>query len=317
MRCVICGRESEEVLCAECAAERLELAVLDTVEIVMCSGCRRFKLGASWAEVDLEEAVAREVARSLRVDERFRVESVEVRGNVAVLRGKFGGEELEVSIPFNYNISRSRCPRCSRQSGGYYEAIIQLRAEGRKLEEEEIRRAKEILISVLETDRSEKAFLSKVQERKEGIDFYVGSRDVGRRASYRIADEMGGKVTESKKLHTKIDGRDAYRFTYLVRLPPYRVGDVVEVNGRLAVVRNARLGKGTDLISGKTVSVADSKVVARREDMTSGIIVNVDEYAAEVSCDFGLVIVEKPYGAEIGSVVNVFEHGGKYWAFVP
>ncbi len=317
VRCVICGRESEDILCGECAAERLRLAVLDTIEIVECSRCGSYRIGGRWRRVSFKEALEDAIFRNVRVAEGFRVRELKIGSSEVVFLGSFGGHSVEYRVPLSYRVRRATCQKCSRQSGGYYEAIVQLRAEGRKLSEEEIATAKKVIESILEAEaENEKAFLTKVQERREGIDFYLGSRDVGRKISYRISAELGGKVVESKKLHTRIDGRDVYRFTYLVRLPAYREGDIVATGRGLAVVKNVRLAKGVDISSGKTISVKGCPVVARREELQKGVVVNLDEHAAEVLCEDGnLAIVEKPYGADIGSEVLVFEHNGKFWAF--
>lgn len=317
VRCAVCGKECAGSLCSKCAVEKLNLVVVDDIEVVECSSCGRYKRGGRWVSTTLNEILEHEVLRNIKLNENFDLHSIEILGKEIVLYGSYGGEEVVYKLPFNFKIKKMSCERCSRQSGGYYEAIVQIRAEGRRLEDDEVSTAVRILSTVLEAEGdNDFAFVSKVEEKKEGIDVFIGGRDVGRKISYKIASELGGKVFESKKLHTRIDGQNAYRFTYLVRIPPYKVGDVVVVKDRLAVVTNPKLGKGLDLITGKTLDVRDSKIAVKKEELAKGVIVSFDEHAAEVMCESGLIVVEKPFKCKVGEEAKIFEFNGKYWAFV-
>jgi len=220
-----------------------------------------------------------------------------------------------VSVPLNYQVNKVLCQKCSREAGGYYESIVQLRAN-RELSDEEIERALEIVNEVISSSpEDQKAFVSKLERKKEGINVFLGSRNIGRKISKMILKEFGGTLTESKKIHTRIDGREVYRFTYSLRLPDYREGDIVERDGRFFVVRNPRMGKGIDIITGKTINLSTEKVVVRREEMKGGVVVNADENAVEVVCDDGSVVTTpKPAGVEIGDEVKVFEIDGKHYS---
>ncbi|MEM2070175.1 MAG: NMD3-related protein [Archaeoglobaceae archaeon] len=317
VRCVVCGKECAESLCSKCAVEKLNLALVDNIEVIECSSCGRYKKGGRWVSSNLNDVLKHEILKNIKIDENFNLHSMEIFSREIVLYGSYGGEEITYRVPFNFKIKKMSCERCSRQSGGYYEAIVQIRTKDRRLDDEEVLKTVEILNAVLEAEGdNDFAFVSKIEEKKEGIDVFVGGRDVGRKISYKIASEFGGKVFESKKLHTRIDGQNAYRFTYLVRIPSYKKGDVVLVKDRLAVVTNVKLGKGTDLITGKTLDIKDAKVVVKKEELMKGIIVNFDEHAAEVMCESGLVVVEKPFRCKVGDEAKIFEFNGKYWAFV-
>jgi NMD protein affecting ribosome stability and mRNA decay len=92
-------------------------------------------------------------------------------------------------------------------SGGYFEAIVQLRGENRE-------RLRQFGAS-LEKRLSEKTFVSKVDEKKEGIDLYIGSS----KAVVADFSNRGIKALISRKLFGKDkEGRTTYRTTFLVRL---------------------------------------------------------------------------------------------------
>lgn len=284
--------------------EKLELVSIDRIELIFCSRCGKYKIGGRWKSLEFDEVIKNTVVKEVKVDERFKIEKIEVSGKNLFFTGKFSGENLRLSLPFDYKIRVVCCPSCSKESGRYYEAVLQLRTDGRELEKDEIERAREIVNS-FEFVREEKL--------KEGIDFYFKNRGDAKKALRRIAEELGGHVTETKKLHTKIDGRDVYRSTYLVRLPSYRVGDVVQIKGRLVLVKSKR--KGVDILSGKNVEIFDAKLVAKREDMMRGYVVDFDDNVAEVLSDSGLLIVKKPANIKIGSKVFIFEYDGKFYSF--
>ncbi len=319
----MCGREIEEgTVCGKCLSERENIAEVDGFEIEMCPRCGFIRIEGRWRDVSMDEALKHHVMRNLKVVEGYGVEEVRIkvdsggRGYVE-LTGTLIGDEVSAVVPFTYRVKKQTCVKCSREAGGYYESIVQLRADGRKLEDEEMETAMSIVESVLARGiEDEKMFLSKVEMRKEGVDFYLGGRDAGRKISQMIAKEMGGSVKKSRKIHGRADGRDLYRFTYLVRLPAYRKGDVVVKNDRFYVVKNPRDEKGIDILTGRSVNLSGSKLAVKKGELQGGTIVDVDDSVADVLKDDGeLVRTEKPVGGSIGMRVKVFEFGGRHFSF--
>jgi nonsense-mediated mRNA decay protein 3 len=319
MRCVVCGKEIPRgYICGKCRVEREEVVRIDSFEVIQCPKCGFIKTGKGWKNLQIEDAVGEQIFNSATVVEGFEVEkvSIDISSSTVRFSGRLDGEVVSVVLPFQYKIRTETCTRCSREAGGYYEAILQLRADKRELRECEVELARKVIQEVLAKEiENERAFLTKVEKRREGIDFYFGSRDLGRKISRMIAEELGGKVTESKKLSGRADGRDLYRFTYLVRLPEYEEGDIVFKENRLCAVKNQRNSKGIDIITGKEISVEGGNVIARRSELSRGIVVNADASVAEIMREDGKVlIVPKPFAAEIGDDVYVFEFGGKTFA---
>ncbi len=292
-RCPICGRPVEGLdMCPKCYIERREIFwVEDIVELVRCPRCGFFKLSGRWRELTFEDALADYLTRHIRVIPELEVKGVRItplsKGEVGKflvrVEGELEGELVSSEKVVDVRVKSEVCKRCSWEAGGYYEAIVQVRAEGREISEEELEIVRNIITRVLEKEReNQKAFISKIVERKEGIDYYFGDRNIGRKISRLIAEELGGKITESKKIHTRRDGRDIYRFTYSVRLPAYRKGDVVEENGRICVVTNQRLGRAIAIDRGDTVNLRNPKVIAKKEDMKESVVVSCDEFVVEV-----------------------------------
>ncbi len=322
-RCPVCGKaiDGNLEMCPECYAERREIFWLDDIiELIKCPRCEFFKIKGRWREISFEKALIETVQASLRVHPEFEVDDVlinplargEVGKYVVRLEGLLDGEFVSVEKVVEVRVRREICKRCSREAGGYYESIVQIRADGRNVSDDELEVVRRIIDRVLEKEReNQKAFISKIVERREGIDYYFGDRNIGRKISRLIADELGGKIIESKKIHTRKDGQDVYRFTYAVRLPAYRKGDVVEENGKICVVTSQKLGKAISLESGETINLRNPKVIARRKEIKESVVINCDEFVVEVLHPITQQVVQakKPnVDLKPGDTVFVVEH---------
>ncbi|WP_457548986.1 60S ribosomal export protein NMD3 [Archaeoglobus sp.] len=323
MRCAICGRTAViDGLCIECYMERKRLSwVEDVIEVVRCPKCGYFKVGNKWKDLDFESALFELVRSIVRVHPKFDVEKLEVEpltsgevGRYVVrLKGNVEGYEVVDEKVVEVRLRSRTCERCTRLSGGYYEAIVQIRADDRKIEDGELEVVKSLINRILERESdNQKAFVSKVVERKEGIDFYFGDRNIGRKVSREIVKVLGGKLIESRKLHTRIDGRNIYRYTFAVRLPCYRAGDIVLDKGKVCVA--VRRGKGISLDDLSSVNLEDAKVVKKREELEKGVVVNYDEYTVEVASERGVVQAVKVGSVEIGEEVYFFEFDSRFYA---
>ena len=291
-RCPICGKPVESLdICPECYAERRNVFEIDDIiELTRCPRCGFFKISGRWRDVSFEDALLEVVISKIRVIPEFDVERISVtpltRGEVGkysiTLNGRMDDVELDVEKVVDVRVLSEVCWKCSREAGGYYEAIVQIRADNRKVSDEEIETVMEIIERILNKEReNKKAFVSKIVERKEGIDFYFGDRNIGRKVSRTVIEELGGRIIESKKIHTRKDGRDVYRFTYAVRLPEYRKGDVVEEDGKICVVTSQRLGKAVS-IDGESIRLRNPKLIARREEIVETVVVGCDDFVVEI-----------------------------------
>lgn len=124
------------------------------------------------------------------------------------------------------------CDTCSMMSGGYHEAILQVRADGRQISEPEEEQIMSVLtdMTVAEYGKDAKAYVSETSKDKHGLDFKIGSEHLCR----RIADELESKYLAQRKENYKLIGQDRggkrkYRITILIRLQRFTVGDFVRV----------------------------------------------------------------------------------------
>ncbi len=137
-------------------------------------------------------------------------------------------EQHNVEIRFTYGT----CDTCGMMSGGYYEAILQIRADGRPLTDDE---EDDILqtvtdMTIAEYGSDDKAFVTKVSSDKFGLDFHIGSEHLCR----IIANDLESRYLAQRKDNYKLigqekGGKDKFRITILIRLNKFMVGDFVQV----------------------------------------------------------------------------------------
>ncbi len=137
-------------------------------------------------------------------------------------------ERYNVEVRFSYGT----CDTCGMKSGGYYEATLQIRADGRQVTDEEedeiVRIVTEMTIAQYGTN--DKAFMTKITSDKYGMNFQMGSDHLCR----SIADVLEARFLAQRKQNYKLIGQDKggkekYRTTILIRLHRFGIGDFVKV----------------------------------------------------------------------------------------
>jgi nonsense-mediated mRNA decay protein 3 len=209
--------------------------------------------GKSWEECsgDISDAACRTAHSSLKLLEGSgepRTElSVDHQDNTLfIISGKsitnYKGLLIKQDLSTEVRITLTQCPFCSRQSGSYFEAIIQIRGlEG--LTDEEI----ENLLDRIRDSTSKMSlkdpnvFITREEKVRGGYDFYMGENSFSKQLSMKLHDEYGGDYKWSASLFGRKEGRDVYRHTYLVRLPGFLVGDYLVRDGEpLRVTKMSR-----------------------------------------------------------------------------
>ncbi len=259
--CPQCGRETDtfyENLCESCFRAGLTLLEPDRIaedvraSVSVCPHCGGFFKGNERTELEtvVEDAVRKAISKNyspecpveltdvhIELDEGARSAHVFLR-----VKAEIQGLAVEESAEFTVSLRRAICTQCSRIAGGYYAAIVQIRADWRTPTETELEAAAAHAYAVIGTEE----FVSKQQLLKEGLDLYVSSAECGRRMAKTIVKHQGGTYAESRKLYGRRDGRELYRVTFLVRLPGYTEGDVLELAGKRIAVETVVPGEGLE-----------------------------------------------------------------------
>jgi nonsense-mediated mRNA decay protein 3 len=137
----------------------------------------------------------------------------------------------EESYPLEVRFSHGTCDTCGMMSGGYYNAILQIRADNRPLTEYEEEKINTIVTqrTVEAYGKDVKAFITSASKDRYGLDFRIGSEHLCR----RLADEIERTFLADKKVNYKLvgqkGGKDKYRTTILLRLHRFVTGDFIRV----------------------------------------------------------------------------------------
>jgi len=238
---------------------------------------------------------------------------VNIKGN-----GKIKGAPIEIVFDTEVRISWETCDTCSRISGGYFEGIVQIRADKRIPTSEELGNCTRIAEDVASRSRMKGdrlSFIANTLELDEGVDYYVGSMKLGKQICRAIIDVYGGKFSESPKLVGQKNGVDLYRITFALRLPEFVRGDIIGVGDKVIEVQNC--GKhvsGIDLETGKRFmenfnDLMDVKKLSRKQDAVPAVLVADEKKTIQVLDPetYETITIKRPefLSAEAGNEVKI------------
>ncbi len=248
--CVVCGRSDRPVVegvCADCYADRTPLLkVPERPKIVICPTCGARRVGSHWEGRGRAPGLlgAEDLAQFLEVHPEAGIRKVDwvdesrhplQRDLKGTARLRFRGTERTQDVAFTVRIEHRTCEECSRRSGHYFTATIQLRgAEDDPREKAPALRGRlqhrwEELLNDARPEWREA--LSWMEERPEGLDVFL-TDSVAARALARFAKgRLSATLKESATLWGRKDGHDVYRVTLCLRIPT-RSPDGAEVPRR-------------------------------------------------------------------------------------
>lgn len=296
MICIECGKEAElyDNLCEECFKAKKELITVPSiVDLRLCNHCGARERGKQWLDTStLEDAMEAAVGDSVVLNNEvesskfeFKVEFEDDKNAQIYLSAFIKIKELHVKSEHTIKVrlKNAVCNRCSKIAGDYYEAIVQLRAKDRNLEPDELKKATKLIeteVALMQKNDRE-IFLSKVEKTHGGLDFFIGSTQGGRNLSKTLASAFGGKVSSHPSFAGHQDGHGIYRTTFLVRIPRYRDGDIVEVNKKIVKILGYKTSKVTvlDLANGTKIYLKpnefqNAKLIGNDESLQDAVVVS-------------------------------------------
>jgi len=242
MFCVECGREEpiyKNGVCLQCYLKQAQFtkgpAIID---ITACPRCESFKYKNTWLMEPFTEALKRHVKDAYHIDPELREPRIESdckeqdRTYACIVRitGTVGGQTVMEEHPLTVRLRRTTCDVCSREAGGYYEAILQIRSDTRafsKAELHTLREAVEKLVGQHQDSGKRGLFITDYEEKREGLDFFLSDKGTAFAIAKKIQEQYGGEFKQSASTAGMKDSRQLFRMTYLVRIPAYRTGDFI------------------------------------------------------------------------------------------
>jgi len=332
--CPRCGKECYRLfnsVCKDCFFETFKLIELPHVlHVRICSACGAHFHRSRWEDVgNVEDVVLKAVENALFIhneagDVDVYLEPREITPYIYQVRAEVDAvvreEPVHAEAETEIRIQRTACDMCSRESGGYFEAIIQIRAAGRFPTEDENKRCMAIAREAMDSMRKKGdrlAFISEVLEQKEGVDLYMGSMNASRQVCRLITSELGGSFSESPTLVGMKDGKNVYRVTFSVRLPEFSPGDVIRFRGKIIHIKSS--GKKVNGISledglrflATPEELKGAEKIGNMGDAVLTVLVSIENNAILVLDPetYETVAIKKPmsFNAEAGSEIPVLK----------
>ena len=252
-----------------------------------------------------ENLILEERAKKVAVD--FSVQEIDQRTNRlhVDVTGTIDGYEFHDSHSPLLQTSNAVCTPCTRKDGDYFEATVQLRSAGRKLDEEELSSLRSTLDELLQSmEPNPMFFVSKEGPVTGGWDLQLGSKSLARTWGRKLTRSFGGSVKESSTVVGVNEGIEVTRLTLSYRKPAYSIGDVVRFKKSLWIVdswqKDGPILRKVDRFerSGATWrDMESSSVECTRAEQSTVQVLNRDSSAAEFMdpTDYKVSTVALPY----------------------
>ena len=257
MFCPECGSTDKEMvgnICIDCFLKDFQMIEIpERITVQICSHCNSKLEEGKWSEefIPEEEIIYRALERNIQIkdevsNEVINLEIDQMKGTIAScfveVVGEVHGVQIEETHDSEVKIQKTVCPTCSKLQAGYYESVIQFRADKREIKVEEYAKADEIVERTLnKQSKSDKlAYCPQIAKLKEGYDYYIGSLKSGRKVAEALKEEFGGIIKESPRLisEDKSTGKGLYRIWISVRIPEFEINDFVKYENKILQVKD-------------------------------------------------------------------------------
>ena len=346
MFCLLCNSEEKlyDGLCKDCYLKEFEpINVPEYVTFTVCSHCGATLKHDKWIQTAYydDEIINDAIQKDITINNKLK--TVEITTEILTNRGTmydcvihtYGqvlDETIEKDYPIEVKVEKGVCPDCSKFYSGYYEAVIQLRADDRKLEEKEIRKADEFISCEIQRlcKTNKLAYVAERIVLKEGIDYQVGSHNAAYKIAENLQKQFGGIITESRKIvgRDKSKSRDLYRTWISVRLPSFHKDDFIDYKDNILMIEKIGSHKFVGLNLEKYESESISwkeydkiKKVGSMEDVKKTTVTNITPTEIQVLDPDNYMTVdlkkrEKLKKISIGQEINVIKLKNKIYILI-
>lgn len=300
MFCPECGNTEEPLIdgiCKNCFLKTYKmLKIPENSTIKVCKHCNSKLLKGQWIDeyIPEEEIIYRTLEEEIQLDELveepiINLEIKQMRGTIAECEiqaiGNILGTEINEKHETNIKINHTVCPNCSKKESGYYEAVLQVRADKRNLKTEEIHEIETIINKTIEkqSKKDKLAYIPQILKPKEGIDYYIGSLKTARKITNNLKSNIGGISKESPRLISEDSstGKGLYRIWISFRTPEFEKKDFVEyekekytvlhINGNNIQIKNL---ENNTIINIPWNKYDKLKLIGKKEDIKKTTITN-------------------------------------------
>ena len=248
--CIACGAPpplTSERMCEACLRQRAELSrVPERIQQYRCSKCDSYEVRGRWSPMDYDDIADLRIRENLVAEERAK--NVEVSFSVEVIDDRTCRLQIEVTGTIEgyqfddqhealLQTSNAVCTPCTRKAGSYFEATVQLRSAGRRLDDVELTHLRRTLDEMRESMESDPMFfVTKEGAVTGGWDLQLGSKAMAKNWGRRLVKSFGGTIKGTSTVVGSNDGIDVTRLTLSYRKPAYDLDDVVRFRKQLWMV---------------------------------------------------------------------------------
>ena len=246
MFCVDCGKELKifrDGACIDCYLKNHSFSKSpEIIDILVCSHCGAYKYKNTWVTDSFDQILKRVIKNSFYISDELK--SVDINTNYSeekerteckvTISGLLDDAKIYEDHEILVRVKKTVCDVCSKRYGGYHEAVIQIRADKRKLSKEEIvviQSTVEGLVKIIQDKGNRALFITDSKEEHGGLDFYLSDKGSALTITKKIRGMYGGYIKQSSKNIGMKDSRQLYRMTYLLRLPSFRKGNFISYRG--------------------------------------------------------------------------------------
>jgi nonsense-mediated mRNA decay protein 3 len=260
MICVECGKESKIInngLCLDCYIKSNRFTKgPDFFNIIKCSNCNSYKFKNKWETQSLNEIINKVILQNFKISDELN--KTEIMTHIIDDKNQYK-KQVEVKITglisnlkiiekqiIQINIKKEICETCSKQFGGYHEAIIQIRADKRNLTLEEIEGIYTFVLDYIKNLQSKgnrNIFIADFEKKESGITFFLSDNSISLSIIKKIQEIYAGDIKRSSKNIGMKDSKQIYRMTYLLRLYPFTEGEILSKKEKYFYVKKISKNK--------------------------------------------------------------------------
>ncbi|WP_295609378.1 60S ribosomal export protein NMD3 [uncultured Methanobrevibacter sp.] len=300
MFCPECGSTDKEMvgdICIDCFLKEFQMIEIPkNIEVQICSHCNSKLEEGKWSDefIPEDEIIYRALERNIKIadevsNEIINLEIDQIKGTIAEcfveVTGEVHGVGIEETHDSQVKIKKTVCPTCSKIQAGYYETVIQFRADKREIKAEEYARADEVVERTLikQSKVDKLAYCPQIAKLKEGHDYYIGSFKTGKKVAEALKEEFGGIIKESPRLisEDKSTGKGLYRIWISVRIPEFEIGDFIRYEGKTMQVKSISKNSlvGVEITTHKKHNIPmknmeDIELVKKAEEIETASIIS-------------------------------------------
>ncbi len=322
MNCMLCGKDSKDIVCDSCLESLItgNNLYFNLKKVKVCVVCRKMLYNNKWkspSSAMFESLLKSSLAlRSLSANSlsdllsflknHLKVNSFSFEDSFFLVNFTIKGVSSSVEVP----VEKTICPSCSISKSKFYAGVLQVRG----IPKGEIKFIDDVVDSNVKNTLS---FITKREEVKGGVDYYITTMKALRRCAESLKSKFGAEVSFNETLFTRdsLRSKDIYKVNVLVRISKFRVGEVIEKGEEVFLIKSTA-GTGINLKTGKHTRVK-SYAGWKKVKVYSAVLLNLSPVSIMDPLTFQSVEAKNSVGVKLSknNKVNVAFHN-KEWFIV-